>query len=90
MLQCIKRAVSADDGGRPEEKEALLHGCVVRFVHYVEQNRSTLPSPVVEVIEQEAKTILGSWPNAGKKNEEFIKSSKTSLLASYIGKLKYI
>jgi len=84
MLQSIKRAlltVKPENG----ERDPRIHGCVVRFQRFIEENRSGFSPAVVEVLEKDTPAIFGP-DSAAKRNEAFIQEAKGgSLLACFVG-----
>jgi len=84
MLQSIKRAlltVKPENG----ERDPRIHGCVVRFQSFVEENRAGLSPAVAEVIDKDTPTMFGP-ESVAKRNEAFIQEAKGgSLLACFVG-----
>ena len=79
MLQSIKRALKVNPS------DPRLHGCLIRFQKFVEENSST--GPVKQVVDQETQSIFTSTKSARERNDQFIQSHSDLLDHRVVGKL---
>ena len=78
MLQSIKRALKVDP------TDPKVHGCLIRFQKFIEEN--SIAGPVKQVLEQETQSIL-TTKTAKDRNEEFMQKNAAALDHRVIGEL---
>ena len=81
MLQSIKRALKVDPS------DPKVHGCLIRFQKFIEEN--SIAGPVKQVLDQETQSIF-TTKLAKDRNEQFMQKNDAVLEHRVIGKLKTV
>ena len=78
MLQSVKRALSISS------TDPRVIGCVLRLQHFVQDQKTPMKAPVVQVLEKATKSIF-VYPSVKEGTDQFMQKNGKDLEHIFVG-----